>query len=525
MLSVDEWEMLTNGSSHRQLPTWGTKDSSKMTVAILNGRQEKVAKGSDDLFAQKSPTAADRTLINLPPTPTHPTRPIPPSPPSTCSNPGAPATIFRYERLHGATDEFSPSNVLGEGGHGSMYRGTLSDGRTIAIKRLYESSCRRAELFWNEVDILGSLRHPNLLTLYRCTTRHSRELLLVYEFIPNGTIADHLHEHHTAEGALAWPLHLPIAMKTTTALAHLHAVQPPILMAMDSQTPTMRCHCNPPPTRPFSTATAVPSALAPHRHVLCSSSWQRVASGALSTEAPRSRGSSSRGRALSGSTSRRVWVPGEAGSAAQPHAGRASGAVCCRPRQSSSDAAPHYALSLQAPTGASFPHARAPGDRAQTNREQELHWRSPISILAPNSNSLKITYFRRGKTDHRLQNQHRSLDRLTSKVAVEVVAHVPSGIGAAVPIVDPDEGPERTRLDLALVLQHLVRLHHRHGELPEGVPPDVSVPQEPIPAFPPPTAAAVTAAFFSIARTHGTPAQRQQFHQGRSEHPTSLNDV
>ncbi|MQL97118.1 hypothetical protein Taro_029802 [Colocasia esculenta] len=140
-----------------------------------------------------------------------------------------PTHVFRYEELHVATDGFSPSNELGEGGHGSVYRGTLLDGRTVAIKRLYESSCRRAELFWNEVAILSGLRHPNLVALYGCTTRHSRELLLVYEFVPNGTIADHLHEHRAAEGALAWPLRLRIAVETAAALAHLHAVQPPII--------------------------------------------------------------------------------------------------------------------------------------------------------------------------------------------------------------------------------------------------------------------------------------------------------
>ncbi|MQM08148.1 hypothetical protein Taro_041010 [Colocasia esculenta] len=223
--------------------------------------------------------------VNLPPTTTHPARPIPPLPPSTCSNPGAPATIFRYEKLHGATDGFSPSNELDEGGHGSVYKGTLPDDRTIAIKRLYESSCRRAELFLNEVAILRSLHHPNLVALYGCTTRHSRELLIVYEFVLNGTIANHLHKQCAAEGALAWPLCLRIAVEIATALAHLHAVHPPILMAMDSQPPTTRWHCRPPSAGPFPTATLVPSALAHHRRVLCSSSWRRC----------------------------RIWVPGASG--------------------------------------------------------------------------------------------------------------------------------------------------------------------------------------------------------------------
>ncbi|MQM12474.1 hypothetical protein Taro_045390 [Colocasia esculenta] len=140
-----------------------------------------------------------------------------------------PTHVFRYEELHDATDGFSSFNVLGEGGHGTVYRGTLPDGRAVAVKRLYQNNLKRAEMFMNEMVILSSLRHPNLVALYGCTSRNSRELLLVYEFIPNGTIADHLHGHRAAEGALTWPLRLRIAVETSTALAYLHAVEPPIV--------------------------------------------------------------------------------------------------------------------------------------------------------------------------------------------------------------------------------------------------------------------------------------------------------
>ncbi|MQM12477.1 hypothetical protein Taro_045387 [Colocasia esculenta] len=141
-----------------------------------------------------------------------------------------PTHVFRYHELHEATNGFNPSNELGEGGHGSVYRGTLPDGRIVAVKRLYGNIYTRgADLFLNEISILSSLRHPNLVALYGCTTRHSHELLLVYEFVPNGTIADHLHGHRAAEGALAWPLRLRIAVETATALAYLHALRPPVI--------------------------------------------------------------------------------------------------------------------------------------------------------------------------------------------------------------------------------------------------------------------------------------------------------
>ncbi|KAL2926525.1 LEAF RUST 10 DISEASE-RESISTANCE LOCUS RECEPTOR-LIKE PROTEIN KINASE-like 1.2, partial [Bienertia sinuspersici] len=65
--------------------------------------------------------------------------------------------------------------------------------REVAVKRLYEKNYKQMEQFMNEIEILTRLRHPNLVTLYGCTSRNSRELLLVYEYIPNGTVADHLY--------------------------------------------------------------------------------------------------------------------------------------------------------------------------------------------------------------------------------------------------------------------------------------------------------------------------------------------
>ncbi|KAK9276507.1 hypothetical protein L1049_006041 [Liquidambar formosana] len=75
----------------------------------------------------------------------------------------------------------------------------------------------------NEVEILTRLRHKNLVSLYGCTSRHSRELLLVYEFIANGTVADHLYGDQPNPGSLTWPIRMSIAIETADALAYLHA--------------------------------------------------------------------------------------------------------------------------------------------------------------------------------------------------------------------------------------------------------------------------------------------------------------
>ncbi|KAI3467057.1 hypothetical protein Pfo_023720 [Paulownia fortunei] len=130
--------------------------------------------------------------------------------------------IFSYTELEEATNNFDPSKELGDGGFGTVYYGKLRDGREVAIKRLYEHNYRRVEQFMNEIKILTCLRHPNLVSLYGCTSRRSRELLLVYEYIPNGTVADHLHGERAKGSPLTWPVRMSIAIETATALAYLH---------------------------------------------------------------------------------------------------------------------------------------------------------------------------------------------------------------------------------------------------------------------------------------------------------------
>ncbi|CAN6881719.1 unnamed protein product [Brassica oleracea] len=134
--------------------------------------------------------------------------------------------IFSYKELQEATDNFSKDRLLGDGGFGTVYYGKVRDGREVAVKRLYEHNYRRLEQFMNEIEILTRLHHKNLVSLYGCTSRRSRELLLVYEFIPNGTVADHLYgetENPTHQGFLTWSMRMSIAIETATALAYLHA--------------------------------------------------------------------------------------------------------------------------------------------------------------------------------------------------------------------------------------------------------------------------------------------------------------
>eukprot|EP01018_Ginkgo_biloba_P021732 Gb_08341 [translate_table: standard] len=136
--------------------------------------------------------------------------------------------FFSYEELEQGTNNFAKQNELGDGGFGSVYLGNLQDGRVVAVKRMYQDNSRRLEQFDNEVRILSSLSHPNLVRLIGyCHAR--RELLLVYEYVSNGTLADHLHGKQNGSKDLPWGTRLNIAVEAAEALAYLHfCVKPPI---------------------------------------------------------------------------------------------------------------------------------------------------------------------------------------------------------------------------------------------------------------------------------------------------------
>jgi serine/threonine protein kinase len=106
--------------------------------------------------------------------------------------------------------------------------GKLGDGRRVAVKRLYQDNSRRVGQFINEVAIFSTLNHPRVVRLYGCTSADSPELLLVYEFVPNGTLADHLHGDRRNSRGLPWDTRLNIAIQTAEALAFLHSIDPPI---------------------------------------------------------------------------------------------------------------------------------------------------------------------------------------------------------------------------------------------------------------------------------------------------------
>ncbi|CAL9750543.1 unnamed protein product [Musa acuminata subsp. burmannicoides] len=127
---------------------------------------------------------------------------------------------FKYSTLEKATGGFSISNKLGQGGFGTVYKGTLSDGREIAVKRLFFNNKHRVSDFYNEVNIISSVEHKNLVRLLGCSCS-GPESLLVYEFLPNKSLDRFLFDRENGK-ALDWRKRFNIITDTAEGLSYLH---------------------------------------------------------------------------------------------------------------------------------------------------------------------------------------------------------------------------------------------------------------------------------------------------------------
>lgn len=145
---------------------------------------------------------------------------------------------FPFSDLRNATRNFRPDSVLGEGGFGSVFKGWIDEhmfaatkpgtGIVIAVKRLNQEGFQGHREWLAEVNYLGQLYHPNLVKLIGyCLEDEHR--LLVYEFMPRGSLENHLFRRGSYFQPLSWSLRMKVALGAARGLAFLHSAETQVI--------------------------------------------------------------------------------------------------------------------------------------------------------------------------------------------------------------------------------------------------------------------------------------------------------
>ncbi|CAO2834034.1 unnamed protein product [Amaranthus hypochondriacus] len=129
--------------------------------------------------------------------------------------------LFTQKELKNSTENFNEDRIIGKGGQGTVYKGMLSNGKLIAVKKSILLNETQWKELINEVLILSNVNHRNVVKLLGCCLE-TQSLLLVYEFIPNGTLLELIHSPNE-EFQLTWDTRLRIASEVAGAIAYLHS--------------------------------------------------------------------------------------------------------------------------------------------------------------------------------------------------------------------------------------------------------------------------------------------------------------
>ncbi|WCJ19343.1 Protein kinase superfamily protein [Euphorbia peplus] len=139
---------------------------------------------------------------------------------------------YSYRELEVATNGFSSSNKIGEGGFGSVYKGRSEDGKCIAVKVLSAKSKQGQREFVSEIASLSNINHKNLVKLHGACI-HGPIRILVYEFLGNGNLAQLLLDGEKSRGKLKWKTRSEIALGIGEGLAYIHEEIEPHIVHRD----------------------------------------------------------------------------------------------------------------------------------------------------------------------------------------------------------------------------------------------------------------------------------------------------
>ncbi|MQL82047.1 hypothetical protein Taro_014513 [Colocasia esculenta] len=141
-------------------------------------------------------------------------------------------TLYSYKELKLATEDFSSLNRIGEGGFGSVYKGRLRDGKSVAVKVLSSESRQGVREFLSELRTISNITHDNLVELYGCCVEGNSRIL-VYNYLPNNSLAQTLLGNGCSDLQFSWRTRTKICIGIARGLAFLHEVVKPHVVHRD----------------------------------------------------------------------------------------------------------------------------------------------------------------------------------------------------------------------------------------------------------------------------------------------------